>query len=51
MSILATEVETKNESEPETTETMNLDEDNEALLECLFWSTHGGYIYHLIQCL
>lgn len=33
--------------EPETTETRHSEEDT---LAALLWNTHGGHLYHLIQC-
>lgn len=51
MSILSAEVQREKRIEPETNETVELDASSEDGLESLYWNTHGGNIFHLIQCL
>lgn len=43
--------ELRNHNEiPETTEKQNLEEETDTL-DAILWNTHGGHLYHLIQCL
>ncbi|XP_011553871.1 uncharacterized protein LOC105385225 isoform X1 [Plutella xylostella] len=43
--------EVQREREPESKENMRLEETPEDLMESLLWNTHGGSMFHLVQCL
>ncbi|CAH0759236.1 unnamed protein product [Diatraea saccharalis] len=44
------EVQTMKNIKPETNEIKKLDQDTEDLWEALYWNTHGGRIFQLLQC-
>lgn len=48
--ILSAEVQREKIIEPETTESVRLDKSTEDFMESLFWNTHGGNLFHLVQC-
>lgn len=49
MSILDAQVQTE-KRDPETTEKQRSEVEDEDLA-IMFWNTHGGHLFHIIQCL